>query len=935
MKFFFRIGMATMFLQSAALADGAPAARDYAPAFARFFAAGLPDVTGASYVKLNLQGSMIQGMTDHAWEQFEQTGNAWLLTETEGGPAAFVVAQAMRVDVYDWRSYKQLAARIMRREARNATDAGFRPWRWSEGLYGGAWTSADLTADLATLMERFQRPPVPDDRHGTRDFALINNSGRALLTAALAHRQGLTNEANALADAIFRRVERPEIAFQRAVDHLAGQLYKNAHVQWTHDGDWVAYRDRLNTFIEQCRGWVFVPSVERVRDGVNVRIANPEPPPLRGATLTAEDQALARTLATVSPVGGSLRHFGLWIFPVRSGFAVSHEDERDPVAQIIKRGVASIPLLLAMLDDDYLTSVRSESVYGMMRSSSTKQGAAPAEEDILFRMDSLDRPATRADVARLLLNQLITGGRQGMQGYGDLSRAELKATFQAWLREHGDKPLIELARYYFAEGSDLQRQTAAFYLLTAGTLEDIAAVRTMIVEADEIGEAFSLLATYLAGEHPERDELAASMLARYRAALDNADAPDNWRQRQIKRNIEVLEEFASGRTASSYLDDVLADREYFEQKTATTLLGRGSLRAGVGLMMRTIEETSDPEARAQMLQTLVNYRFWRTMSFPGIMQRATEEEMDSAWILRDYHAQWLALLEDDRTANRIALTGPVPVNVVAANSIITLATKGYFPAWVLLRQAGRRADPWTVETARGLLTGTLDAVVLPPDLSDPEKADLVQRLQEADHDTFPALLEALTLPELMMLEEVGRDDAGLIEKFSRVGLRTTFADFSGEAEGDQAWPPFPGGQLLSRALVMQLMGYVRDEAEAGRAWRVTVSRSSVIEGMIVSRGAVDDPQAWPEGWGPIAGRRPAVHGRLYAGEHRVRADWPLPGREALMTGDASSYFRYYTYGEELFLEALDMITASTFDPFEHVSITFVFVDVQDREPGEP
>ena len=77
-------------LFAASLANSQEQARDYTRLFPKFHKLGLPDVTGAQYVTLNMySGHYYQGGMANMHD-LRLTGNAWLLKENKEGASVFV-----------------------------------------------------------------------------------------------------------------------------------------------------------------------------------------------------------------------------------------------------------------------------------------------------------------------------------------------------------------------------------------------------------------------------------------------------------------------------------------------------------------------------------------------------------------------------------------------------------------------------------------------------------------------------------------------------------------------------------------------------------------------------------------------------------------------------------------------------------------------------
>jgi hypothetical protein len=142
----------------------------------------------------------------------------------------------------------------------------------------------------------------------------------------------------------------------------------------------------------------------------------------------------------------------------------------DVMAAVRDRGMKSVPMLVAMLKDNTLT-LRDRNdgggYYGGMHFG-RGQGEEQAAE---MMFNSMQRPLTRGEIARGMLQPLlIMDDRQRGELYR-MSGEDLAAECEAWHKEYKGKSVEELARIYMEKGDQSQRQYAMNYLMKGKNLE--------------------------------------------------------------------------------------------------------------------------------------------------------------------------------------------------------------------------------------------------------------------------------------------------------------------------------------------------------------------------------------------------------------------------------------------------------------------------------
>lgn len=804
--------------------------RDYSAGFDRLFQLGLPDVADAEYVNVSMQQYGMGGMYDHYWEQIKLGGGAWLLDPSDGTEGRFLVQEGRVMKIYEKRHLQKLR----REESADDGKAGrarYAPWDSSDGRIGGSWKAADLKADLDTLIAYLEKED--DSGRSSRRYEIESISGRVFIFAALAHRKGYPEEAATLLDRLFQKAPDPREVILSGIEHLANQQYEDAMAAWGQDQDWAAFHERLNGLLQRFRtGWQMAPVVDRLNQLVVQRMESTEPPAVEGEGLTELDQVLARQLADAPTPSGYQQH-GLWIFPVQQSMPWG-ADTNHVLYAIKARGIESVPLLLALLDDMYLTSMRMNEMMGSTIRYGTSRRSEMDEEMFRRLFDSLTRPATRSDVARVLLSELINQEKHSSVSGKSVEDIRLEA--EDWYERQKDRPLTDIAREYLAEGTEDQRATAGQYLLRSGDEEQIRRVEKVIRENADPVELSNLALAYAQTRGAEGRELVTNYVERLHASLADIDPDRAWQKSSIERTIKQLEEIVSGRTAEDYLADVVSGSEPLNASSLMRLLARESKREAVRVLLDSAVAAESAPLRMEILQLLFSHTYWNRMQ--GSLQMgmpAQEAEEIGPWAWQDYRTQWETLLADERFALDASRTVLTPVKVRAAQALLWLAAgEGDQAALhVVLGVLGERGQLLSVERARMLLEGEeLPALPRAEDVDPVRRAALHEQLMATTPADVPSLLVDYSNAEIMALTEMALGDhelgAHLLPVANRV-VGVHVIDLEGEEESFKA--KLGDGRTLNRVLIEELLAILRIDDAAERERMISLYRGPALDGV--------------------------------------------------------------------------------------------------------
>ena len=856
----------------------AQATRDYSVGFDRLFQLGLPDVADAEYVNLSIQNQHQMGAHNYQWQQIGLSGNAWLLAEPDEHRTRYLVNEGREIEVYEPGHLQRL--RSEEAAADDSAAGRVHLMMMQDGRFAGTAQPADLAEDLETLLAHIKELTAQGNR---QRHALTQIDGQVFIYAALAHRHGYPDEAAALLDALFEMTDEPRQTIMRGMGHLADQQYSTLFAEWRRDGDWEAYHAGLHPLGERFRAaWQLAPAAEQLRERLAFRIDHPEPPPIEG--LSDGDQAVARDLATAASPKIQQQH-GVWIFPHAQYLYGVHgmsQDTDHPLARIKARGREAIPLLLAMLDDEYLTAMPFNAVAGSSMHFGFHSHSRMSEEMQRQMFDTFPRPATRSDVSRVLLHAIVQ--QEQHRNVWGKTVDEIRYDTEQWLERYGDLSLEEIAVDYLRDGTNQHRAMAGTFLLHSGEKAHRQHVEDAIREAVDPLEITDLALTYAHVVGAEGHELIDAYRKQLRDQLDHMDDQQEWKKRQIERTLTQLERLLSDETLTEYLAALKEQPENMDAENLMRLAARGPKRQAVGELLTAAQATDDASLRVTLLSVLQHHDYWQHSAPGGIhipMQTQAPDAPIGEWVVEDHRDIWTALLDDDRAGQAMHyMAAQTPVGSVAAQSLLAMldqsgtagATYG-----ILSWQTGARATGFFVDWATARLDDPDLPLPTPPTAQDVDadaRAAMRSRLMDADGDELVAQLDALGPAELLALQELlGRDD-DLAAHLLPAANRIVRVNPHPGAEVNEAIEAELQDAVLNRALVERAFDLVHQAGIDGTPLAVIIQRPTTLDGITITYGPPrQGTWAWQQ---PTSGQHPHMRGQVAIGQKiSERAKWPL------------------------------------------------------------
>lgn len=897
-----------VFLGASAGAQTNVPVRDFGAGFAKFIQLGLPDVRGGVYGRIEFEFNE-EEVEGSDLDSLGLAGNAWKMADLGGGSNRYVYGVVRVVEAMETKSYDKWAARMENRLALGRQD--FDEAEWEEPDFAVVtWKAVDLGKDVAKLLARLDKPDE-DTKSGFEYDSAIG--GEFLLMAAQLYRLGMTNEANRIAARLFALCPDTKELMQQAITSLAYAQYRQSYARFVKTGDWREWHRELTALLARFpNGWRDAPGVRKLADLVGVRVARPELPSLSGEGLSAEDQKLARRLASEPPRKeawrGSTAFLGgeqCWLFSRKPGVRAGREAAtNDVVVEITGRGMKSVPMLIAMLKDE--TLVRPE--WKVEDAFLTREDGVSSAEQVF---STLERPRTRGEVARALLIPLLLLEPRQRDELRSAGQDDFAAECMAWHKEHKDRALADLAKLYLEKGDPAQRQNALGWLMRGTNVEVYAAdVEGILVGiAAETRDTPGVLRQYV----ERRREKASNFVERVVGAMLGTNAAprkadvrggrlatrgDMARMAEQRRSlfVEQLRNLAAVKPVADLVSAYLSATQSADQASARLAeqLGREDPHKSLDLLLDAARRTEDLAKRTELL-TLT-----RVLKYAKAGGRDDEDDLSygagpatpvpNKFAVAKHAALWREFLADRRGKDqRVSAAAAWSVTVLYAKD--PPQQKQTLPHIVPV--LGRAGMPLLVAHADAILAGKPL-----PELPDAARVDaarrekLVATLTKAG-DAADAYAR-LTLDEQLAMVEVGYTNCVLNAKLRPVADRIAGVDVAPELAGSGLEARLKG-RKFDAGTVRILHEVALDLAGKGFAFDLTMARVPNAGGMEVAL-SVPDSKELP------AHRRPMdagetnrvavtdVTGSIHGGPRSMSARWTVGGaaRGALgRTGEAA------------------------------------------------
>jgi hypothetical protein len=831
-------------------------AADYAAGVDRFLKLGLPDVKDAKYVNVDWR-SGLYGERLSRVGNLKMTGNAWLFSEESNKTAKVLVQGVQQLDILHPKALEELEKKYIE-EMQAKLKAGQRPSSypdWAEKP-SGQWKPADLQKDIETI-QAFLKKSDADLQETLNDEI----GGDLFLFALHAYRNGKTALANEFIAQIFKAAGDNRKILSQAMNRLADAQYAKLYEDFIRSGNWQSYLTNMEALNARFSTvWRSRPIVERVITAVRKHLEMKTPPALTAAGLKDEDQKLALELAKFDkPLTSMSMSFGdLWVLgedsiPTDLDDEISLPDEipDDSVLNtIVHRRQQAIPMLIALLKDEYLVRVKnSEHEYFSFSSDD-----APSEREIEQRYKSFQRPVTRGEIARALLEPLVTEDEERYDSDRRPDTEEIEKRARAWYEKHKDQTRAQLLRFYLTEGPKNTRDTALSKLLGSKDEADRKAVETYLLGSENLARNISYVSSYAARNGDSVKPFVKEYIAKVKALPSLLSADElkytrgeerKRREDQVRAQLQSLDDLVSDKTSADLLKEIIASDKKWNAEEFSKInqalvakLQRETNDQAIVLLLDAVTKTKSDFLAQMFLQSLPRFRASNSR-FKSSPTSNTPAPLD----ISKHAKYWKEILNQKREPlnSRYGLGDSVTFIQLASSEIEYLY--GSNTEELSLRSAGSEVLGVKIydiiqKRAEARLDGKTEAQLPPfPDpskVTDERKSALRKELAALTAETQPQYINKLPYDEVVLLPELLSSDEALSAKLVPAShiIRSISVSVTNDAlkKSVQALQ----GKPIDRKSVEQLLEEVKKQLIQGQSLTVRFSRSFPLAGLELS-----------------------------------------------------------------------------------------------------
>ncbi|OGV56272.1 MAG: hypothetical protein A2017_11510 [Lentisphaerae bacterium GWF2_44_16] len=564
--------------------------QDYSKGFAVFYKLGLADVSKAEYINLNSR--VLQLLYPLVQRPFQTKGNAWLLKGENGtSPASFIVFNAVSLEAYDGRKLFEEFKKKSKKDSKLDPRKEYLEFlAENKSKVMAFWEKVDIKEDIEGLLS--QLAEMDKDNFSYQKEL----TGPAFLYAIQIYSKGFKNEANKIISRLFELAGDKKIVLLSAMSCLANQQYGQALFDLEENGDWKKFGTALELLLKKYpQGWIAAPGIKLLQEMVQKQIANPVPPEIKGEGVSEEDKKLAAELLSVKeiPRSGDID----WLFPENEKL---NEFQDETIKKIMSKGMKAIPMLIALLKDDYMVRVSGNQNY--FRTGNDEKSAEGS-------LSMIPHPIKRKDIAKALLLQSVTLSEKSEDfNVMALNDEQLIEICGKWYEEIKTKTPDELSLYYLKNGLNHQKYFAImslmkgdlnkkspvieeFFLnikkeelmsfLEGGPLSEYVVKRkkAAIPFVEKLKAKFKTeLAAAEEDKKKEKKDLTKKKDTTVKVDEDEKDGDsdsflnDPLARKNLKKCLDSLTELAKEKNAKQIVDEMLSDKKKLKDRTAYSQL---------------------------------------------------------------------------------------------------------------------------------------------------------------------------------------------------------------------------------------------------------------------------------------------------------------------------------------------------------------------------
>ncbi|MBA4388763.1 MAG: hypothetical protein C0404_12330 [Verrucomicrobia bacterium] len=851
-------------------AAGTAPLKDYARGFDQLIKLGLPDAARCEYV--NLSAGYDESLS--RLYELRLAGNSWMIEETPKVKGRFIQNGKRVVEVYDSNALMKERQKRMDevlKTNKNATAAAVFGDD-DDDRVTGQWKKVDAKKDVDKILVFLRKTEDKGGRHDSWSYSGVY--GTVFIFAAQFYRKGYTNEANELVTLLFQRAGDPKKVISQAVDRIAESRYEEIYRAFRKDQDWQTYGKGVDSLIARFgSSWQKTPGAKRLAEEIKKRMTTDKAPEIAGEGLTAEDKALAEELAGTKAgrsrgmaYDGYYGYGGIWVLhdtsAARPALPPGQMTNETVFAKIRKRGMKSVPLLLAMLKDDYLTNLDRGDIDG--RSYHYSQGyysegrGAQTEEMAKMIYQSMDRPVSRAEIAESLLNPLpLREKSEGRSRRGDSedSQGDLAEYGRQWYDENKNKTPIELARLYIDKGDQQQQSSAQAYLQKNGMEADFELIEKKYLDSTDPNNMYNVR-QYVAQRGEKAKAFIEKLEAKFAEPAAKKDDSDLFADKgdgagsRMKVEIEALKELISTSSLESVLEEIVSGKSTTDRRSSEIYRKIPKEKPGkaLSLLLDAALKVGEASVASDLVGLTRGIRTRPAWREPFEIVDASMEQSGAGGVKEDEglkvatHAEkWGKLLADTRKAGTGMQGMNSTVGDSAATAIITLYGKRdqgrIYDYYGRSRSVylGRRTMVQNRTYAKALLEDKPDA----QPQETPAWKDITADIQKAAaakimNTPEPALQQTvagLSNEELMGILKKSMKDKVLNAKLASVANRIESVEVDESLAAEMKDLAAAKGQKVSRPIVEKAFNACRKLVVADKVITCTFIRQGALDGV--------------------------------------------------------------------------------------------------------
>ena len=873
---------------------------DYGKGFDKFYSFGLPDVEDATYVNVtahsynNIPRKIAKGLYD-----LNLSGNGWMLNDISTNAAVsnaltmkrFAMGGIRTVEIYDKKELDAERKTQAEAEGKKPVTSSYAMMYsgapHEDGRIGGTWKPVDLSKDIGKTLKYLKKKQKQENYD--------DDMSELMLFATHIYSKGYTNEANEIAEILFSLSNDRRKPLKQALNALADVQYDKTIDSFFAGGTWEEMIKDVELLTDRFGGmWNYGMAArhlvknakERNTEGALTNIP---------ATLTEKEQTIVQQLANAASTTPKTRnrHYSnnnLWIL---SPPKITDEKDSHIIDRIKAQGMESVPLLLALLDNNYLTRIDFQSIKNS-RSYYYSNSDSTSEEMVMRQYSSMRRPAALSDIASYLLKSLIINEKDEYSWNSTpMDTEDIRIAAAEWYEANKEKNTHQLARFYLSNGNSSQKRMAVQKLIKTGEEKDITAIEDHFLNTDSRSMFMdsALLTEFVSSRGAKATDFVAKYETHARKQLQkNKDSnfQNTGMKRQVDKTIVDLKEILLAKTAEEILDEVLSG-----SNTLTTVgtslkrdLAKRKQTEAVSLLLNAAIKAEDSETSSR----LINMTSLSNTQRYGPFDSNEDDDTDDEIKISDHAEQWRKLLSDTRSVK-----GRFPgdtVGSVTASKLYQLFYDNSSVSYSLYRlqsAIGARIRPLIFECAKGLLDGKTgdDLPTFPSadNVTTGQIATICNDLYETPEEELKKRISKISLSEFMALANDGTENTRTNLNNHLNGTANTITQIIGTehlTDDETTKLTNLNGRVLNKNIIELLLKMCKDGLTDGKAITFTIWRQPSLDGMVIrvnmpnkDNQAAVNHYSYGYGYPTVSDNKSYISGEVYIHRKRETAMWPV------------------------------------------------------------